>query len=109
MRSKNLLFIILTGLSCLSMSCVSSQLELRESQAFFELFVDVTPKESMIYIDDRGISTGMNTAEVPLRTTAGTKRIRIECEGYHSFRTTLEYIQAGEIYTLKTNLIQREF
>lgn len=109
MRNKSILFFILTSLSSLSLSCASSQLEMRESQAFFELFVDVTPKEAMIYVDDRAISTGANTAEIPLRTTAGTKRIRIECDGYHSFRTTLEYIQAGEIYTLTTKLIQKEF
>ena len=87
----------------------SSSVSMPASQAEFQLFVDVTPKEAVIMVDDAVVSSGKNTAEVPLKILAGTRRITILCDGYHPFRTTLEYIQAGETYTLKTTLIAAEF
>ena len=87
----------------------SQSVTMPASEAEFQLFVDVTPKESVIIVDDVAMSSGQNTAEVPLKIQAGTRRIAIVCEGYHTFRTTLEYIQPGETYTLKTKLIAAEF
>lgn len=91
------------------MNGCSSSVAMPASQAEFQLFVDVTPKEAVIMVDDAVVSSGKNTAEVPLKILAGTRRITILCDGYHPFRTTLEYIQAGEVYTLKTSLIASEF
>ena len=79
------------------------------SDANFQLFVDVTPKDAIIIVDDVAMSSGQHTAETPLKIQAGTRRIAIVCEGYHTFRTTLEYIQPGDTYTLKTRLIAAEF
>ena len=90
------------------MGC-SSSVSMPASEAEFQLFVDVTPKEAVIMVDDAVVSSGKNTADVPLKVLAGTRRITILCDGYHPFRTTLEYIQAGEVYTLKTTLIASEF
>ncbi len=90
-------------------SCASSVVQVRQSEAMFDLYVVVTPSDSLIYIDDELAGTGTTTAETPLKITAGTKRVEIRHEGYHSFRTTLEYIQPGEMYTLTTSLIQSEF
>ena len=79
------------------------------NDADFRLFVDVTPKDATILVDDAAVGNGINTAEVPLEILAGTRRITIIRDGYHTFRTTLEYIQPGETYTLKTTLIASEF
>ena len=87
----------------------SSSVTMPASEANFQLFVDVTPKNAVIIVDDTAMGSGQNTAEVPLMLQAGTRRIAIMCEGYHTFRTTLEYIQPGETYTLKTTLIASEF
>lgn len=88
--------------------CASS-VTMPQSQAEFQLFVDVTPKEAVIIVDDEVVGNGQHTADVPLRLTAGTRRVAIVCDGYHTFKTTLEYIQPGETYTLKTHLIASEF
>ena len=88
--------------------CASS-VTMPQSQAEFQLFVDVTPKEAVIIVDDELVGTGQHTADVPLMLTAGTRRVAIVCDGYHTFKTTLEYIQPGETYTLKTRLIASEF
>ncbi|MBQ9243626.1 MAG: PEGA domain-containing protein [Proteobacteria bacterium] len=88
--------------------CASS-VTMPQSQAEFQLFVDVTPKEAVIIVDDEVVGNGQHTADVPLRLTAGTRRVAIVCDGYHTFKTTLEYIQPGETYTLKTRLIASEF
>ncbi|MBR4986954.1 MAG: PEGA domain-containing protein [Proteobacteria bacterium] len=88
--------------------CASSVV-VPQSQAEFQLFVDVTPKEAVIIVDDEVVGNGQHTADVPLRLTAGTKRVAIVCDGYYTFKTTLEYIQPGETYTLKTHLIASEF
>ncbi|MBQ8036694.1 MAG: PEGA domain-containing protein [Proteobacteria bacterium] len=88
--------------------CASS-VTMPQSQAEFQLFVDVTPKEAVIIVDDEVVGNGQHTADVPLRLTAGTRRVAIVCDGYHTFMTTLEYIQPGETYTLKTRLIASEF
>ncbi len=90
-------------------SCASSVVQVKQSEASFDLFVDVEPKDAIILIDDVVYGTGNNTAETPLHVTAGTKRVEIRHAGYHPFRTTLEYIQPGEVYTLSTHLIQSEF
>ncbi len=79
------------------------------SQAEFRLFVDVTPKDARIFVDDELTGSALHTAERPLSLQAGTRRIFIVRDGYHPFRTTLEYIQPGEVYTLKTHLIASEF
>lgn len=94
--------------ACLSYGCASSVVVPR-SEADFRLFVDVMPKEAVILVDDVAVGNGLKTTEVPLEIQAGTRRITIVCEGYHTFRTTLEYIQPGETYTLKTTLIASEF
>ena len=88
--------------------CASS-VTMPQSQAEFQLFVDVTPKDAVIIVDDEVVGNGQHTADVPLRLTAGTRRVAIVCDGYHTFKTTLEYIQPGETYTLKTRLIASEF
>lgn len=98
---------LLAGL--MSTACASSVMQVKQSEASFDLYVVVEPKDSLIYIDDELFGTGASTAETPLRVTAGTKRVEIRHDGYHPFRTTLEYIQPGEVYTLKTTLIQSEF
>ena len=78
-------------------------------QAEFSLFVDVTPKNAIILIDDEIVGNGEHTAETPLKIEAGTKRVAIIAQGYYPFKTTLEYIQPGETYTLKTHLIAEDF
>ena len=93
----------------LLLSACSNSVSVRESESKFQLFVDVTPKNAVILVDDVAMSTGENTAEVPLKITAGTRRITIVSDGYYPFKTTLEYIQPGETYTLKTHLIQETF
>ncbi|MBQ1267202.1 MAG: PEGA domain-containing protein [Proteobacteria bacterium] len=90
-------------------ACASSAIQVRQQDAYFDLYVVVEPKDAVILIDDEIFGTGNTTKETPLRVTAGTKRVEIRCEGYHPFRTTLEYIQPGEVYTLSTHLIQSEF
>ncbi len=99
---------ILLLTSLLAAGCASTT-TMRESDADFRLFVDVTPKTAVILIDDAVMGTGAHTAEVPLHVTAGTRRVAILAEGYYPFKTTLEYIQPGETYTLKTHLIPSEF
>ena len=93
----------------LSFAGCSSTIAVPEKDAKFQLYVDVTPKEAVIIVDDAVISTGENTVQVPLKINAGTRRIAIVCDGYHPFKTTLEYIQPGEVYTLTTHLIASEF
>lgn len=93
----------------LSLAGCSSTIAVPEKDAKFQLYVDVTPKEAVIIVDDAVISTGENTVQVPLKINAGTRRIAIVCDGYHPFKTTLEYIQPGEVYTLTTHLIASEF
>ncbi len=88
--------------------CASS-VAVPRSNADFRLYVDVTPKDSAILVDGAPVGNGLRSAEVPLEILAGTRRISIERDGYHTFRTTLEYIQPGETYTLKTTLIASEF
>lgn len=87
----------------------SSTVAVPEQDAKFQLYVDVTPKEAVIIVDDVAMGTGQNTVQIPLKITAGTRRIAIVCDGYHPFKTTLEYIQPGEVYTLTTHLIASEF
>ena len=93
----------------LSFAGCSSTIAVPEKEAKFQLYVDVTPKEAVIIVDDAVISTGENTVQVPLKINAGTRRIAIVFDGYHPFKTTLEYIQPGEVYTLTTHLIASEF
>ena len=93
----------------LLLSACSNTVAVKKSESNFQLFVDVTPKESVIMVDDVAMSTGEHTAEVPLKIEAGTRRITILHDGYYPFKTTLEYIQPGETYTLKTHLIQETF
>ena len=95
--------------AALLLSACSNTVAVRESESKFQLFVDVTPKNAVILIDDVAMSTGENTAEIPLKIQAGTRRITIVSDGYYPFKTTLEYIQPGETYTLKTHLIQETF
>lgn len=93
----------------LGLSGCSSQVAVPEGEAKFQLYVDVTPREAIIIVDDVAMGTGEHTLQVPLRVTAGTRRVAIVCDGYHPFKTTLEYIQPGEVYTLTTHLIASEF
>lgn len=104
MKKALTLLVLAAGISGCSQS-----VNVPASEADFQLFVDVTPKEAIIVVDDVAMSSGENTAQTPLKIQAGTRRIAIICEGYHTFRTTLEYIQPGEVYTLKTKLIAAEF
>lgn len=101
-------FLAILGLAGLMTSC-SSGVAMTQREAEFKLFVDVTPKDAIIIVDDVAISTGKDTFEIPLKLQAGTRRIAIVHDGYHTFKTTLEYIQPGETYTLKTTLIASEF
>ena len=105
---KSLVKWLLLGMA-LSFAGCSSTIAVPEKDAKFQLYVDVTPKEAVIIVDDAVISTGENTVQVPLKINAGTRRIAIVCDGYHPFKTTLEYIQPGEVYTLTTHLIASEF
>ena len=105
---KSLVKWLLLGMA-LSLAGCSSTIAVPEKDAKFQLYVDVTPKEAVIIVDDAVISTGENTVQVPLKINAGTRRIAIVCDGYHPFKTTLEYIQPGEVYTLTTHLIASEF
>lgn len=105
---KSLVKWLLLGMT-LSFAGCSSTMAVPEKDAKFQLYVDVTPKEAVIIVDDAVISTGENTVQVPLKINAGTRRIAIVCDGYHPFKTTLEYIQPGEVYTLTTHLIASEF
>ena len=82
---------------------------MRAEDAQFRLFVDVSPKSALILVDDALVGNGEHTTEVPLRLTAGTRRVAIVADGYYPFKATLEYIQPGETYTLKTQLIASEF
>ena len=93
----------------LGLAGCSSQVAVSEGEAKFQLYVDVTPREAIIIVDDVAMGTGEHTLQVPLRVTAGTRRVAIVCDGYHPFKTTLEYIQPGEVYTLTTHLIASEF
>ena len=95
------LFLMVNG--CATQSQVAS------SEANFRLFVDVTPKDAIILVDDVIVGNGEHTVEVPLKIQAGTRRIAILSPGYYPFKTTLEYIQPNETYTLKTRLITEEF
>lgn len=90
-------------------SCATPSAQYRQQDALFDLYVIVEPKDAVILIDDAVFGTGNTTKETPLRVTAGTKRVEIRRDGYYPFRTTLEYIQPGEVYTLTTHLIQSEF
>lgn len=105
---KILLGVLLSSV-LMSSSCASSVMQVRQSESTFDLYVVVEPQDSVILIDDEVYGTGATTFEKPLKVTAGTKRVEIVHEGYHPFRTTLEYIQPGEMYTLTTKLIQSEF
>ena len=101
---------VLAGIVAVTLfSGCSTGRTMTEKEAEFKLFVDVTPKEAIIVVDDAAVSSGKHTAEIPLKLQAGTRRIAIVCAGYYTFRTTLEYIQPGETYTLKTHLIASEF
>lgn len=91
------------------MAGCSSSVVMTQSEAEFQLYVDVSPKDAIIIVDDVAVGTGKNTAETPLKLQAGTRRVAIVHDGYHPFKTTLEYIQPGEVYTLKTTLIASEF
>ncbi|MFA5624991.1 MAG: PEGA domain-containing protein [Bradymonadales bacterium] len=95
-------------LSFVFTSCASSR-AFQKDDAVFTLYVDAQPQDSLIYIDDVLYGTVKTLLKEPLRIEAGTKRVLIECAGYHSFRTSLEYIQPGEVYTLKTRLIKSDF
>ena len=103
-------WIPLSALSAmLIFSGCSSTMAVPEKEAKFQLYVDVTPKEAIIIVDDVAMGTGQNTVQIPLKINAGTRRVAIVCDGYHPFKTTLEYIQPGEVYTLTTHLIASEF
>ena len=97
------------ALLMLSLGGCASSVAVPQSQADFRLFVDVTPKDAIIFVDDEPTRNGEHTLEQPLEIQAGTRRITIAKEGYYPFKTTLEYIQPGETYTLKTHLIAEEF
>ncbi len=101
-------FLVLLGFGMLT-SCATSSTQVRQQDAYFNLYVLVEPQDAIILIDDEVFGTGNTTKETPLRVTAGTKRVEIRHDGYYPFRTTLEYIQPGEVYTLTTHLIQSEF
>ena len=105
---KKLLILLGLGLS-ISMTACASTKDVAASEANFRLFVDVVPKEAIIIVDDAIVGTGEKTVEVPLKIQAGTRRIAIVSPGYYPFKTTLEYIQPGETYALKTRLITEEF
>ena len=94
---------------CFALTACSSTKEVAKSDADFRLFVDVVPKEAIIIVDDAVVGNGEKTTEIPLKIQAGTRRIAIISPGYYPFKTTLEYIQPGETYTLKTRLITEEF
>ena len=98
-----------TATLAIAATACASSVAMPRNDADFRLFVDVTPKDATILVDDAAVGNGINTAEVPLEILAGTRRITIIRDGYHTFRTTLEYIQPGETYTLKTTLIASEF
>ena len=100
---------LLISTSLLLMYGCATQSQVPTSEANFRLFVDVTPKEAIILVDDEIVGNGEHTVEVPLKIQAGTRRIAILSPGYYPFKTTLEYIQPGETYTLKTRLITEEF
>ena len=101
---------LLVFLGCFTLtSCAAGSMQVRQQDAYFNLFVLVEPQDAVILIDDEVFGTGNTTKETPLRITAGTKRVEIRHDGYYPFRTTLEYIQPGEVYTLTTHLIQSEF
>ena len=100
--------IIFSALLMLASGC-ATQSQVPRSEADFRLFVDVTPKEAIILVDDVIVGNGEHTTEVPLKLQAGTRRIAILSPGYYPFKTTLEYIQPNETYTLKTRLITEEF
>ena len=102
---RNILFLCV---SLLAAGCASTS-SVRESDAAFQLFVDVTPRDAVILVDDAVAGSGAHSAEVPLRVAAGPRRIARVADGYYPFKTTLEYIQPGETYTLKTTLIPSEF
>ncbi|MCL2326222.1 MAG: PEGA domain-containing protein [Proteobacteria bacterium] len=107
-RWMSVLFFLILVLFSLP-GCVSSVVAVRESESLFSLYVDVEPKEARVIIDDVLYGTARGAVEVPLRVPAGTKRVTIVSEGYYPFRTTLEYVQPGEVYTLKTVLIRSDF
>ena len=101
---------LILGVSAALLFCAcSNTVAVRESEADFRLFVDVTPKNAVILVDDIAMANGEHTTEMPLKIQAGTRRVTIVCDGYYPFKTTLEYIQPGATYTLKTHLIQQEF
>ena len=99
----------LLGLTLMMAAGCSSQITTTASEANFTLYVDVTPKDAVILIDDEIVGNGEHTVEVPLKILAGTRRVAIVHPGYYPFKTTLEYIQPGETYTLKTRLITEDF
>ncbi len=107
MKSIKTALLLFAG-TALAVGCSSGR-AMTEKEAEFQLYVDVTPKEAVIIVDDATVGTGKNTAEIPLKLQAGTRRVAIVADGYYPFRTTLEYIQPGETYTLKTHLIASEF
>ena len=105
---KKLCLLLGLGVALATSACSSTQ-EVTKSEANFRLFVDVVPKEAIIIVDDAVVGNGEKTTEIPLKIQAGTRRIAIVSPGYYPFKTTLEYIQPGETYTLKTRLITEEF
>ena len=91
------------GAGCASVS------EVPVHASYFQLYLDVEPKDTVIEIDGELMGTTQNTVEKPIYVQAGTKRILLTHEGYYPYRYTLEYIQPGEIYTLTTKLIRKDF
>ena len=101
--------LIILGMALFVAPACSSTVKVPASEANFKLYVDVVPKDAIIIVDDAVVGNGKNTTEIPLKIQAGTRRVAIISPGYYPFKTTLEYIQPGEIYTLKTRLITEEF
>lgn len=94
---------------CSLLGACSGTREVAARDAKFQLYVDVEPPQAVILIDDAVVARGRHTVERPLVVDAGTRRITIVCDGYYPFKTTLEYMQPGEVYTLRTHLIRHDF
>ena len=95
-------------LSFFFLSCAASR-QVNQHEAYFDLYLDISPKDALIEVDGAMMGKAEGLDKNPLRLIAGTKRILIKREGYYQYRYSLEYIQPGEVYTLKTSLIRSAF
>lgn len=91
------------------LSACATAREYKQVDAQYSLYLDVEPLDSLVTVNGEFYGSTQALTQRPLKLTAGTQRIVIEHEGYYTYRTTLEYIQPGEIYTLKTRLIADSF